>query len=1083
MIQVDYEQGNQNKMYEDALLGFVLIDPEKMLEVSEILPSPEYFRDPTNRAAYSIFLRLFNEDRFPADPALTIKELYTGGEKQHFETMEQAARYVNSLLNAPINTTKFNAAGYREYAEQIKWEKDRGDIRNMAVETLAEIDRVAYDDREEFIGGIESRLGDITMAVHGKEGLKHISEMTDEITEQIETLRGGSPLAAGVPTGIPSLDKTLNGLKGGEVCVLAARPACGKSLVNWVIIPTPKGPVQMGDLKVGDYVFDRFGKPTKVLGVYPQGELDVYEITLKDGRKTYCSEDHIWAYWQNTRRQNKPTHVINTITVKEMLERGIHIIKPSEVGTNRKRRCRFAIPSNGAVEYSEKEYEIPPFIMGIFLGDGCKNANGDFELSSSDEESVAKVAELIGAKDYRQQKGSYSWNFYKEPYVKGSRSNTRIKIKDLATNYETLLSGILCGEKHIPDEYKYGSIEQRIELLQGIFDADGSVLVPRGNRNLQAVFSTSSEKLCDDVREVLFSLGIGSSKSVQDRRGQIHRTHGKEYVRKSIDYEARILTDDANKADLFSLSRKKEICENGAKADSHRHYDRIQITDIKALGYKAPMTCIMVDNEEGLFLCNDYIVTHNTTLSMQIAYNIATLPPMDNGQEHAVLIFSLEMMEAQLVSRMISTIGRVNMQQFMDEYQHFVSDGGRFYANAYGDKFQDLMERKLTQQYERTQIALKEIKDLPIYPTTESGLSPNAIKSMVMQKKRELERKNQKLSLIVIDYLQLMVPNLGKANASRTEEVGDMSRKMKLLAKEFDVPVLLLAQLNRNADVTERPNLKDLRESGSIEQDADKVMFIWSEHADKTINDFSEYRDDVAKREALRREQQKVIISVSKNRQGETGDCQVIFDKGFQTFVSQDDEHTSGGETFEEFALKYYQMTRTEDLFWPIKVGGVSEELEAYRHLPIMEQPYLDNTGNVITMASATNKNTGMGIRSAVSKPRGGSEMSEMFDAEPVSAANAVSAAAAVASSAAKTGEVDRMKPAQPPVIDDLATGFEELGEEEPKAEEAEGASTETDEVTEAMDVLDNITLEDDDDDLDLDQLDMLNSLSDDLLK
>ena len=209
MIQVDYEQGNQNKMYEDALLGFVLIDPEKMLEVSEILPSPEYFRDPTNRAAYSIFLRLFNEDRFPADPALTIKELYTGGEKQHFETMEQAARYVNSLLNAPINTTKFNAAGYREYAEQIKWEKDRGDIRNMAVETLAEIDRVAYDDREEFIGGIERRLGDITMAVHGKEGLKHISEMTDEITEQIETLRGGSPLAAGVPTGIPSLSITI----------------------------------------------------------------------------------------------------------------------------------------------------------------------------------------------------------------------------------------------------------------------------------------------------------------------------------------------------------------------------------------------------------------------------------------------------------------------------------------------------------------------------------------------------------------------------------------------------------------------------------------------------------------------------------------------------------------------------------------------------------------------------------------------------------------------------------------------------------------------------------------------------------
>ena len=1066
MIDVSFEQGTQNKMYEDALLGFVLMDPDKMLEVSEILPSADYFRDPTNRAAYNIFLTLFNADKFPGDPALTIKELYTGaGAKQHFATMDEAARYVNALLNAPIDATKFNPSHYREYAEQIKWAKDLTDIQMLAQETLAEADRVSYDEREEFIGGIESRLGDITMAVHGKEGLKHISEMTDEIAEQIETLRGGSPLAAGVPTGIPSLDKTLNGLKGGEVCVLAARPGTGKSLVNETMIPTPKGPVQMGDLKVGDYVFDRFGKPTKVIGVYPQGELDVYEITLKDGRKVLCSEDHIWAYWQQTKRQNKNTYVINTITVKEMLERGIHVIKPSEVGTNRKRRCRFAIPNNGAVEYPERNYDIPPFIMGMFLGDGCKNPNGDFELSSSDEETVKKVAEIVGAKGYRNRKGSYSWNFYAEPYAEGSHDNRRIKIRDIASRYEKLLSGILCGEKHIPDEYKHGSIEQRIELLQGLLDSDGTVGKDRrkSSRNLSVMFATSSETLCDDVREILFSLGYNNSKYVTDRRGQKHITYGKEYIRQSIEYRVGILSEDQRKLGLFSLSRKKEICETQQKTDCHRHYDRIQIADIKPLGYKAPMTCIMVDNEEGLFLCNDYVVTHNTTLSMQIAYNIATLKPEHpTDPQHAVLIFSLEMMEAQLVSRMISTVGRVNMQQFMDEYQHFVSSDGRFYANAYGQKFQDLMERKLTQQYERTQIALKEIKDLPIYPTTESGLSPNAIKSMVMQKKRELERKNQKLSLIVIDYLQLMVPNLGKANASRTEEVGDMSRKMKLLAKEFDVPVLLLAQLNRNADVTERPNLKDLRESGSIEQDADKVIFIWSEYADKTINDFSEYRDDVAKREALRREQQKVIISVSKNRQGETGDCQVIFDKGFQTFVSQDDEHISSGETFEEFALLYYQKTRTEDLFWPIRKGKISEELEAYRNLPIMEQPYLAADGQVITFANSDRKSGSMQINS-VPRPMGGSETGA--PAKPETKA-----------------DLDKLKPAQPPIIeDDLATGFEELDEEETAEEHTPAKKEGGSEAEDLVAMLDDVTLEDEDEDIDLDSLALLDGLTEEL--
>lgn len=584
-MNISPKQGSIDKMYEDALLGFIITDPSKMLETSQILPSEDYFANPDNRATYAIFLKLYEEDRFPSSPALMVKELYTGGSKgarKRFATENEAARYVNHLIDAStVDAAKFRPSAYKEYAEQIKWTKQKNDIVTMSKDALGQVDEVSYNDREEFINKLEDDIAGISMSVHGSDGLKSISEMTAGVSEQLEALHNGKQLESGVKTGIDGLDTLLNGLKGGEVCVLAARPSAGK-----------------------------------------------------------------------------------------------------------------------------------------------------------------------------------------------------------------------------------------------------------------------------------------------------------------------------------------------------------------------------------------------TTLSMQIAYNVATeKPKKKDDPQNAVLMFSLEMMEDQLVSRLIATVGRINMQSFIDEYQHLVSDDGNYYKNTYSADFQNRMRSKLEEQYTRTQIALDEIKKIPIYPTTESGLTPNAIKSMVMSKKKALERDNKKVALIIIDYLQLMTPNLQKRNASRTEEVGDMSRKMKLLAKELDVPVLLIAQLNRNADVDKRPELKDLRESGSIEQDADKVIFIWNEHALQSPSDFTEYRDDASKREALRKEQMKTVITVAKNRQGEIGDVHVIFDKGFQTFISQSDSYSALGEQFDDFAEKYYQKTRTEDIFWPLREGEIPRRFESHRHPMIMENPYLTNDGRVVRLKRmGDNGNSGANV-------------------------------------------------------------------------------------------------------------------------
>lgn len=336
-----------------------------------------------------------------------------------------------------------------------------------------------------------------------------------------------------------------------------------------------------------------------------------------------------------------------------------------------------------------------------------------------------------------------------------------------------------------------------------------------------------------------------------------------------------------------------------------------------------------------------------TALSMQIAYNVATTKPKDsNDPQNAVAIFSLEMMEDQLISRLISTISRVNMNTFVDHYQKLLSEE---YQNKYGKKFADKMKSMLNAQYDRIEVALKAIKELPIYPTTESGLSANSIKSMLMQKQRELECNHQKLALVVIDYLQLMIPTTNKKNASRTEEVGEMSRKVKLIAKEFDVPILLLAQLNRNADPYKKPEMKDLRESGSIEQDADKIITLYCENLDPNKLDVSIYQDPQSQREALKKERMKIKLSVLKNRQGGMEDIDLIFDRDFQAFIAPE----SVDEDFDGFFETYYQKSRNDDLFYPLSDAQIPAEYVSIRRPLFRESNYLTNDGRVLTLSNS----------------------------------------------------------------------------------------------------------------------------------
>jgi len=215
-----------------------------------------------------------------------------------------------------------------------------------------------------------------------------------------------------------------------------------------------------------------------------------------------------------------------------------------------------------------------------------------------------------------------------------------------------------------------------------------------------------------------------------------------------------------------------------------------------------------------------------TTFSMNIAEYAAA------HKKLPVAVFSMEMPGEQLTMRLLSSMGRVN--------QHNVRTG------------------QLTEEdWPRIATAVKIFADVPMFIDDSPGLSPNEVRARA----RRLVREQGQLGLIIIDYLQLMQGN-GKSE-NRTNEVSEISRALKGLAKELEVPVMVLSQLNRSLEQrpNKRPVMSDLRESGAIEQDADVIMFV--------------YRDEVYNPDSAEKGSAEIIIA--KQRNGPIGTCRLTF--------------------------------------------------------------------------------------------------------------------------------------------------------------------------------------------------------------
>ena len=379
--------------------------------------------------------------------------------------------------------------------------------------------------------------------------------------------------------------KVINATEPNIVCLAAA--GSGKSIPNSTIIPTPNGLRKVSEIKKGDLLFDQYGNPTKVLGAFPQGKKEVYEITFGDKRTAKCCIDHIWSVHKDTWKDKDK---FKDYTLKEILED-----KWEKIDSRGHKTHVFSIPCSKAVKYNTtQELTVDPYLLGVFLGDGSCLEPG-LTLSSNDKEIVEKIQLILGCPEVYKNPSNYHWNFYK------NNKHQRVQTEEIFGEYAENVCRY-SYEKSIPEAYKLASVEDRYKLIQGLMDTDGSITRSGGRYHVS--FTTTSEKLKDDFIEVMGSLGYVCSCRIDSREGK--------YTTEKA-YDIKINIPNSEKYKLFSLSRKKNIAKECIDKPQHRKYDRTTITNIKDLGYEEEMTCFYVDNEKHLFLMNDYIVTHNTS--------------------------------------------------------------------------------------------------------------------------------------------------------------------------------------------------------------------------------------------------------------------------------------------------------------------------------------------------------------------------------------------------------------------------------------------------------------------------------------
>ena len=378
------------------------------------------------------------------------------------------------------------------------------------------------------------------------------------------------------------------------------------------LVATPNGFTTMGSLQIGDEVMNPDGKPTKVVEIFEQGYKDVYQLELADGRTVRCGADHLWeVICANNNFKHK------VVTTHDLMTLGL--FNHTTVNGKQYNVYKYYLPAIQPVQYSEKEQKIHPYVLGALLGDGALTKRTP-KISSMDKPILDRLQELLGDGFEFKYDPTTTCEYRivdKERFLhKDEFKNGQYGVNRLHRWLEDLNLCVGCEYKYIPDQYKFGSVEQRIELVKGLMDTDGYI-----SKDGSMVFSNTSKQLIDDFVEVIRSLGLLCTVVRKDpASGGVY--NGRAIFGTKFSYNVYI----KGNPDIFYLPRKRNRIRFNRKFSN-----KVAIVDIKWLGEQEQQRCIMVDNPNHLYLTRDYIPTHNSFKSASmLVRNYELIPGSKN---------------------------------------------------------------------------------------------------------------------------------------------------------------------------------------------------------------------------------------------------------------------------------------------------------------------------------------------------------------------------------------------------------------------------------------------------------------------
>jgi replicative DNA helicase len=781
---------------EEVVLGALMLDREALPNVMDIL-KPDSFYLEAHQHIYRGIIKLF-EKSHPVDLLTVTEELRAQGNLEKIGGAYTLVELTNRVASA---------ANIEYHARIIAQKAMQRALISVSTRTIED----AYKDTTDvfnLLDEAEKGLFNITQN-NLTRSYQSMGPLSSQVLKNLEELSKREDGLTGVPTGFLPLDRLTSGWQSSDLIILAARPGMGKCLGKGTKVLMYDGSlknvehVQVGDLLMGD---DSTPRTVRSLA---RGREMMYWVHQNKGISYRVNESHILSLKRSrTEGPHKQGDVLN-INVKQYADKG----------------PKFKSNYKGykvEVEFDEKEVPLPPYFLGLWLGDSTPSKN---EISTTDEEVVCYLDELAGdlqltLKKYRQDEKQC-------PRYSISGGYTGNKGYSLTKELRNI--GVL-DNKHIPQEYLTNSIERRLELLAGLIDSDGHYLVQSNGLEI----SQKSKHLAEQIKFLCDTLGFRTS--IRTKKASIA----------SIGFETEVYM-----VRIYGNLDRIPIKIRRKKPNDWKLPIDWQVTDIQVEPDKIDDYYGFEIDGNKLFLLEDMTVTHNTSFVLACALNAAL------RFNKPVALFSLEMASVQLVQRLISMESEI--------------EGSKMRNGKLADF-----------EWQRLQDVVDKLSSVPIFIDDTPGINIFELRA----KCRRLKMR-ENIQLVIIDYLQLMSGNIeANKNTNREQEISNISRALKGMAKELSVPVIALSQLSRAVETrggTKRPQLSDLRESGAIEQDADIVSFIFRpEYYGMLEDDEGRSTKGVAE------------IIIAKHRNGALDTARLRFTDKFAKFEDLPDENFAG---------------------------------------------------------------------------------------------------------------------------------------------------------------------------------------------